>query len=344
MRKFLFSCTMLAAFGANAAADPFVSGSEPGWGKHMSAKQRRMTGEDDVRTALHTNRQPEPVVKGVPGYAFKLQTFRHEGQGGGGSQKSVAGGGCGLPSQEGSRCPIPPPSSPPQHETIQSKFFGVFTGPDALQKCDAARAKVIADLDDHNERFWHQRDDAPSIVYHYADGSSGTMQKDLRERKDVTFCEPGNYSPSTPPQSSPEIAKGDETTGAATSPMTRLEVPPGSVRHWIAPRPFSRAIPGTSEVIEILLVRDRELVFMVKPDVGGKFSSETTTAFGMTTTSTTTLTATNILLINDNGEVVANLRVTIPDPHDRDVRQGQDGTQVYRQDNPDYVPPKGNKK
>ena len=54
MRKFLLAYTMLAALGAPAMADPFVSGSEPGWGKRMSAKQLRMLGENDVRTASNT--------------------------------------------------------------------------------------------------------------------------------------------------------------------------------------------------------------------------------------------------------------------------------------------------
>jgi hypothetical protein len=341
MRKFLLAYTMLAAFGANAAADPFVSGSEPGYGRHMSAKQLRMLGEDDVRTALRTNHQIMPVAQGVPGYAFKLQTFRHEGQGSGGGRVTSSQGGAGVPGQEGSSRPIPPPSSPPQHDTIQSKFFGVFKD---LQECDAARAEVIADLDDRNERFWHQRADAPTITTYYGGGIASSQQVALKERKDVTFCEPGVYSPK-PGEPSPEIAKSGETTGVATpiAQTTVLEVPPGFVKHWVAPRPFSRAIPGTSEIVEILLVKDRELVFMVKPDVGGTISSETTTAFGTTTTSTAALTATNILLVNDNGEVVANLRVTIPGPHDREIRRGLDGSQVYRQHNPNYVPPKEKK-
>src|SRR5262249_17583029 len=244
MRKFLLAYTMLAALGAPAMADPFVSGSEPGWGKRMSAKQLRMLGENDVRTALKYNHQPESVVSGVKGYAFKLLTFRHEGQGNGGAGvHGGASGGAGVPGQEGSRRPIPPPSSPPQHNTIQSQFFGVFKN---LQECDAARAEQIAKLDGRNERFWHQRSDAPTITTYYGGGIASTQQIDLKERKDVTFCEPGTYSPK-PGKSSPEIAKNDETTGAAPpiAQMTVLEVPPGFVKHWVAPRPFSRAIPGT---------------------------------------------------------------------------------------------------
>jgi hypothetical protein len=259
-----------------------------------------------------------------------LQTFRHEGMG-----SPSQGGGANKPLSHSS-------DSPPQLNTIRSLFFGVFAD---LQECDAARADMIAKLDDRGERFWHQRDDAPTITT-VSGGVAVTQQMVLKERKDVTFCEPGIYSPGKPSKPSPEIAKNDETTGAATSSSTDpipLEAPPGSVKHWVAPRPFTRVVPGTSEVVEILSAKGRELIFMVKPDVGGKISSETSTAFGTTTTSTANLTATNILLLNDNGEVVANLRIKIADPHNHDVRQGQDGTQVYRQDNPNYIPPKGKK-
>src|SRR2546430_16903872 len=69
-----------------------------------------------------------------------------------------------------------------------------------------------------------------------------------------------------------------------------LQVPPGFVKHWIAPRPFTRVVPGTPEVVEILSATGRELVFTVKPEGG----------------------TTNILLLDDSGERVANLQVVIP--------------------------------
>ena len=100
-----------------------------------------------------------------------------------------------------------------------------------------------------------------------------------------------------------------------------LQVPPGFVKHWIAPRPFTRVVPGTPEVVEILSAEGRELVFTVKPEGG----------------------TTNILLLDDSGERVANLQVVIPGLFNHDVRQGPDGRQVYRKDNPDYVAPKEKK-
>ena len=83
MRKFLFSCTMLAAFSANVAADPFVSGSEPGWGKHLSSAQRRTMGFEDVPAALKAagyDNDPQPrgvAGPGVPGFVFNVLTIRH---------------------------------------------------------------------------------------------------------------------------------------------------------------------------------------------------------------------------------------------------------------------------
>jgi len=139
---------------------------------------------------------------------------------------------------------------------------------------------------------------------------------------DVTFCEPGIYAPG----SSNGIASNIQTTGAAprSEEPIELTVAPGSVKQWVSPRPFARVFPGTSEVVEVLSASGQELVFMVKPDVDLPPT-------------------TNILLINDDGEVVANLRIVIPGRLNYDLRQGPNGSQIYRKDNPNYVPPKEKK-
>jgi hypothetical protein len=334
MRKFLLAYTMLAALGSPAMADPFVSGSEPGWGKNMSTKQHRMAGFDDVHTALKNNHKPAPVVGGVPGYAFKLLTIRHdhghdgggEFSGGGGANGNSGGvnisigggyGGGSTNNNEDTNKKGPPPFSISQ---IISKPFGVFK---TLQECDAARAIKIAELDDNGLRTMH------SVVT--GKTSARDIGRGVSERQDVTFitfCEPGEYLPGTP---SPHIAEPPigpqrlgETTGAATSPAqtTTLEVPPGFVAHYTAPRPFARVIPGTSDVVEILSTSERGLVFMIRPDNARP---------------------TNILLVNDLGEVVANLRVTIPGQFNTEIQRGPDGTQMYNKDNPDYVAPKEKK-
>jgi hypothetical protein len=164
----------------------------------------------------------------------------------------------------------------------------------------------------------------------------------LQERLDVTFCEPGIYSPGP----TLNIVKDSIQTTGAAMPIEQpivLTVAPGFVKHWVSPRPFTHAIPGTSEVGEILSASGRELVFMVKPDTGTTISTTAGSTGSTGTTLTTSLGTTNILLINDDGEVVANLRIVISGMFDREVRQGPDGSQVYRKDNPDYVAPKEKK-
>lgn len=91
-----------------------------------------------------------------------------------------------------------------------------------------------------------------------------------------------------------------------------LEVPPGFVKHWIAPRPFTTVVPGTPDVIEVLSGAGRELVFTVKPEGG----------------------TTNIVLLNDNGEQIANLLVTNPSTATQvgQLYHGPDGWQLYRKD------------
>jgi hypothetical protein len=188
MRKFLLAYTMLAALGAPAMADPFVSGSEPGWGKHMSAQQRRAIDDDDVRTALKHNRKPDASPSGVAaitptsgvlGYAFNLITIKDSG-------------GFGQ---------------------ILSEPFGVFA---TLQECDMARAQKIAELG--SARLLHQDPDAPDIITHFRDGSSVTQQAPAKKRTDVTFCESGTYSPDLNPKivpykpaPGPSLPKPDRT-------------------------------------------------------------------------------------------------------------------------------------
>jgi hypothetical protein len=321
-------------------AEPFVSGSEPGWGKNLSSEQRRMAGFDDARVAGKYARKPDTPSNGVPGYSFKLLTIWQNAK--------------------------------PGTSTVKSEPFGVYG---SMQECDMARAAKIAELDaanlrqprpgpgsqlvptttygstwgytstpgrsagggggssdwtysngtgyGHGEHGWGYSSIGPTSNGGGQSTSTTTQtQVGPTENMSVTFCEPGIYAPGP----TLNIAKDNETTGAAppkTETVT-LKVPPGFVKHWVAPRTFTRVIPGTSEVIEILSAKERELVFMVKPDTG--------TAASLATT--------NILLVNDDGEVVANLRIVIPAQLNADTQQGPDGTQVYRKDNPDYVPPK----
>jgi len=116
------------------------------------------------------------------------------------------------------------------------------------------------------------------------------------------------------------------TNQAAAGYTATLVVPPGFVKHWIAPRPFTTVVPGTADVVEVLRGSGRELVFMVKPEGG----------------------TTNILLLNDDGEQVANLLIINPSAPgiERNLHQGPDGWEMYRKDtdgDPNYVKPKEKK-
>jgi len=271
---------------------------------HKRATRCRDWVKNEPMIGLGDPSQRPVISQGVPGYAFKLITMRKRGR----------------------------------FATVKSEPFGVYT---SIGECDAARAAKIAELDAGDLRQGDyvgpmvsttRINSTWSGVGPVLNGTSSAVTADEPtgpfEKKDVTACEPGIYN--LPPASdSQRIVRGiprpDPRTPIAypapPAEPTELEVAPGSVKHWVAPRPFTRVIPGTSEVVEVLSGAGQELVFMVKPDVALPPS-------------------TNILLVNNDGEVVANLRITIPGPLTHEYRRGPDGPQIYRKDNPSYVPSK----
>jgi putative type II/III system pilus formation protein len=99
-----------------------------------------------------------------------------------------------------------------------------------------------------------------------------------------------------------------------------IEVPPGFVQRWHAPRPFTNVIIGNTDIVDALPGHNQELIIMTKPEGG----------------------TTNIALIDENGEQVANVLVTQPAQPAikyKTVRSAETGTfQVYRKD-PDCYPP-----
>jgi len=188
MKRILLVTTVLAVSLGSAAADPWISGGEPGWGKHMSRGQRRATGFDDVAAARKANssvayKKYAGPVRSVPGYIFNVLTMRHGIYGSGHDDKR----------------------KPFSMSQIRSEPFGVYA---TLQECDIARAKKIAELDAGDSRFPHLPAGAQSITTHFTDGST-SVAKDAEssERKDVTFCEPGMYAPESPKSSDENVAK-----------------------------------------------------------------------------------------------------------------------------------------
>ena len=70
-----------------------------------------------------------------------------------------------------------------------------------------------------------------------------------------------------------------------------IELRPGHAESWRAPRAFKNVVLGNSDIVEVVPGQtNQEIIIIMKPDGG----------------------TTNILLNDENGKPVANLRVTQP--------------------------------
>jgi Flp pilus assembly secretin CpaC len=101
----------------------------------------------------------------------------------------------------------------------------------------------------------------------------------------------------------------------------RIELPPGFVERWQAPRPFTNVIIGNPDIVDALPGHNQELIIMTKPEGG----------------------TTNIALLDENGEQVANVLVNPQHPEPaiqyKTVRSAETSTwQLYRKD-PECYPP-----
>ena len=94
-----------------------------------------------------------------------------------------------------------------------------------------------------------------------------------------------------------------------------IELRPGFTERWQAPRPFKNVILGNPDVVDVVQGQtNQELIISTKPDGG----------------------ATNIALIDENGEQVANVLVTTA-PQYQPARSAVTGRlQVYRNDDKCY--------
>jgi Pilus formation protein N terminal region len=95
-----------------------------------------------------------------------------------------------------------------------------------------------------------------------------------------------------------------------------IELRPGFTERWQAPRPFKSVILGNPDIVDTVPGRtNRELTIITKPDGG----------------------STNIALIDENGEQVANVLVTNPAPQYQPARSTETGRlQFYRNDDKCY--------
>jgi hypothetical protein len=94
----------------------------------------------------------------------------------------------------------------------------------------------------------------------------------------------------------------------ATEYTHTIELRPGLVERWQAPRPFMNVIIGNTDIVDALPGNNQELIIMTKPDGG----------------------TTNIALIDENGEQVANVLVINPAIQYLPARSAETGMQVYR--------------
>ena len=94
-----------------------------------------------------------------------------------------------------------------------------------------------------------------------------------------------------------------------------IELRPGFTERWQAPRPFKNVILGNPDVVDVVQGQtNQELIISTKPDGG----------------------ATNIALIDEHGEQVANVLVTTA-PRYQPARSAVTGRlQVYRNDDKCY--------
>jgi hypothetical protein len=92
----------------------------------------------------------------------------------------------------------------------------------------------------------------------------------------------------------------------------QLELPPGFAERWQAPRPFKDVIPGNTAIVDVVQGQTNlELIIITKPEGG----------------------TTNVVLLDEYGEKVANLLITNPTIRYLSARSAETGTwEVYRND------------
>jgi hypothetical protein len=94
-----------------------------------------------------------------------------------------------------------------------------------------------------------------------------------------------------------------------------LELQPGFTERWQAPGPFKEITPGNPAVVDVRPLSSQEIMITMKPEGG----------------------TTNIILTDEGGKQVANLRVTNPGPQYQIARSAETGGwQVYRNDDKCY--------
>jgi hypothetical protein len=111
-----------------------------------------------------------------------------------------------------------------------------------------------------------------------------------------------------------------------------IEIPAGFAKRWTAPRPFTEVVIGNPDVVDAKPETNRELIISMKPEGGSSSSSSNGT------TRPVDRMRSNIALLDEHGEQVANVLVTNPATQYEPARNANTGgLQLYRNDDKCYV-------
>jgi Flp pilus assembly secretin CpaC len=99
-----------------------------------------------------------------------------------------------------------------------------------------------------------------------------------------------------------------------------IEIPVGFAKRWSAPRPFTEVVIGNPDVVDAKAETNQELIISMKSEVKPEGGSS------------------NIALLDEHGEQVANVLVTNPATQYQHARNAITGElQLYRNDDKCYV-------
>jgi hypothetical protein len=115
-----------------------------------------------------------------------------------------------------------------------------------------------------------------------------------------------------------------------------IEIPAGFAKRWSAPRPFTEVVIGNPDVVDARAETNRELIISMK-EMKSEVKSEGSSSSRATTRPVDPMRS-NIALLDEHGEQVANVLVTNPATQYEPARDANTGElQFYRNDDKCYV-------
>jgi hypothetical protein len=115
-----------------------------------------------------------------------------------------------------------------------------------------------------------------------------------------------------------------------------IEIPAGFAKRWSAPRPFTEVVIGNPDVVDAKAETNQELIISMKSEV--KAESSSLSSSSTETTRPVDPMRSNITLLDEHGEQVADVLVTNPATQYEPARNANTGElQLYRNDDKCYV-------